>query len=118
MYLGGYQKQLLYGNFVDDLAQMRFSSNGTFLVMPQSMYPIDTEAWVSETRSIAFSDNNNASTNASTRFLVFFCAGQLRYNQMTRSCVSVEECVESGYFIQNSLCVVACAAAYTTSDED
>ena len=117
LYLGGYQKLLLYGQFVDNLALMRYDASGAFLSLPQSDYVIDSEVWYSDTLSIAFSDNLNPATNASSRFTVFFCAGQLRYSQKTRSCVTADDCVAGGQFIQGSICSATCPL-YTTSDGD
>ena len=72
-YIAGYQKIIVYETYTLDLAIMRFDDTNTFILASNGN--IATEVYVSETRAVAFFDNNNATTNSSLKFHVKYCNG-------------------------------------------
>ena len=57
---------------------MSFDSEEEYHMNPTT--PMQTEVYVSDTRAIAFFDNDNPNTNSSLKFHVKYCNGQKKYD--------------------------------------
>ena len=64
---------------------------------------------------VAFYDNDNAANNASVRFTLHYCTGQMKLDVVKKQCVTAEQCTESGRLVQGPMCLVACTDQYYTS---
>lgn len=75
-YYNGYLKELTFNQRISGLGSYFFDSTGMNLYLPMNDASISQNIWLSNTRSVAFMDNGNASNNASYPFKHMWCTGQ------------------------------------------
>ena len=59
---------------------MFFDGSGNYLYLPQSDDLIAQSVYHSETKVVAFTNNNNATTNATQKFNTIYCVGAQKYD--------------------------------------